>query len=384
MAFFEIDDLVIDSGNIPDIEIDGLQISEVARRTLYFARDWIRGTEVFMQNSSGSTGTPKTIPVYRKHMESSAWRTLEALKIQQGDRALLCLDPAYIAGKMMIVRALVGRLRLQCIDPQANPLAYEKLINPMHFAALVPLQMAEYLQHQEKSPLDTSQVKAIILGGGKVNAFIKEKLRDNAMPVYQTFGMTETVSHIALQKISGLDAQKYFHCLDGVEIQKDEDGCLMIRADVTGNEWLKTNDLIDLHDPERFTWLGRKDNIINSGGIKVIPEYIESILEQHRNEAFRNNLFVEMLEDFRWGESVGLFVEGSPDQELIYKMLDESRNFLKKAEMPKKICICKRFAYTRNEKIQRKETVSTWLKNSLSQPQYYYSLPVQRRNQKHN
>jgi o-succinylbenzoate---CoA ligase len=380
MAFFEIDGLVIESDNIPDIEIDGLQISEVARRTLYFASEWIRGAEVFLQNSSGSTGTPKTIPVYRKHMESSARRTLEALKIQQGDRALLCLDPAYIAGKMMIVRALVGGLRLQCINPQANPLAYEKLISPMHFAALVPLQMAEYLQNQEKSTLDTSQLKAIILGGGKVNTYLKNKLRAITMPVFQTFGMTETVSHIALQKISGLDAEDCFYSLPGVEIQKDEDGCLMIRADVTGNKWLKTNDLIDLHGPGRFTWLGRKDNIINSGGIKVIPEYIESILEQHRNEAFANNLFVEKLEDFRWGESVCLFIEGKPDQDLLETMLEVSRNFLNKAELPKKICICKHFAYTPNGKIQRKETVSTWLKKSLSQPQYYYSLPVQRKN----
>ncbi|MCC5929738.1 MAG: AMP-binding protein [Cyclobacteriaceae bacterium] len=376
MAAFEIDGLVIEAGKIPEIDIAALDISDVARRTLCFAREWISGTEVFLQKSSGSTGAPKNIHIYRKHMETSAMRTLEALQLQKGDRALLCLDPSYIAGKMMIVRALAGGLTLQCIAPQSNPLCDKSLKNPMHFAAMVPLQMVEYLQHREDSPLDELKVKAIILGGGKVSSYLKEKLCNITMPVYQTFGMTETVSHIALQKISDTDADECFHCLSGVDIQKDENGCLMIRADVTGQKWLYTNDLVEIHGKGRFTWLGRKDNIINSGGIKIIPEQVESIIEQHRNERFKNNLLIEKLEDFRWGEMVCIFIEGSPDQDMLHKMLSESSSFLKKAEMPKKICICESFAYTQNGKIQRKETAVKWLKKSLSHPQFYYSLPL--------
>lgn len=223
------------------------------------------------QQSSGTTGDPKTFALEREAMLNSARRTLDFFGLRKGDRALLCLPIRYIAGKMMVVRALLGGLDLQLQEPSSRPL--RKLEGSMIFAAMVPLQIEESIRHGD--PL--GKIARVLIGGGELHPATRELLGKLSTPeLFESFGMTETYTHFALKRINGSNAGNSFRLLDDVHISRDSRDCLVVEVSGVTSGKIHTNDLVEIHgEGKAFTWLGRFDNIINTGGIKIIPELLE-------------------------------------------------------------------------------------------------------------
>jgi o-succinylbenzoate---CoA ligase len=283
-------------------------------QALRFCQQWLQGQAEFVVHTSGSTGPPKPTCLARAHMEASARLTAQALGLHPGDRALVCLHPGYIAGIMMLVRGLVNDWSLVVVNPSAQPLAQTGGAT-FDFAALVPLQLQALLNAPEfeSNLLIINQMKAILIGGAPLGPALEAQLQVVAAPLYATYGMTETVSHVALRRLNGPQRAGYYTALPEVQLGQDERGCLVITAPMTGGKKLITNDLVQLLSPETFTWLGRADWVINSGGVKVHPEKVErAVGEALATLAAPPRLAVLGLPDERLGERVVLVVEGSP------------------------------------------------------------------------
>lgn len=281
-----------------------------------------------LQKSSGSTGDPKTYTLSREAMVRSAGRTLRYFGLNQGERALLALPLHYIAGKMMVVRALVGGLDLVVAEPSSRPLS--GLSGPIDFAAMVPLQIEESLAHGD--PLE--QITTLLIGGGELHPANREKLASMELPrVFETFGMTETYTHFAVKRINGPEPDPFFRVLEGVRVRIDTRGCLEVEVPGITEGPLHTNDLVEIRDRGAgFTWLGRFDNLINTGGIKIIPELLE---EQIRQVIGRECLVVPEP-DRKLGSRLVLLVEyeGSPP---VDAWLDLLRERLQKHELPRRV-----------------------------------------------
>ncbi len=321
-----------------------------------FIQQWLQGAQSFEVKTSGSTGEPKIIEISRERMKASAQLTLQALDIVQGTRAYLCINANYIGGKMMMVRAIEGGLPLWIGEPAADPLFDLPAQIEPHFAALVPLQLQAILS-QEKSLGVLNKMKAVMIGGAPVSPALEAQAQQVEAPLYSTYGMTETVSHIALRKINGPHKQAYFQVLPHISIGTDARGCLNISGPVTEGP-VQTNDVVELLGADRFRWLGRADNTINSGGVKVQPEQIESLAEQllaGMGEARR--LLAGGLEDERLGQRVALLVEGKPlatsVEDLLLVALQQQ---LPKYWAPKEILYKTVFIESDNGKIKRTES----------------------------
>lgn len=324
---------------------------------LKFIRSWHSGQQTFTITTSGSTGTPKPFEITRKQMQASAAMTIKALGLQPEDTALLCLDPAYIAGKMMIVRALEGNMQLVAVHPDANPLKALPRKTAIDFTALVPYQLKTILQDKGGSLEKLNNMKAILLGGAPVDQELEDSIQEIEAPVYATFAMTETVSHFALRRLNGPTKSPYFQVLENISISCDDHGCLCVTGPVTNHNIVVTNDLIDPIDEQHFLWLGRADNIINSGGVKIYPEALEpkiaSILKMlHITAPF----FLWGFPSKKFGQEPGLVIESTPinDSENILHALKEK---LPKYQAPRSIHFVEKFVYTKTNKIQRQMTV---------------------------
>lgn len=285
--------------------------------------------ESITQLSSGSTGDPKSFTLSRSSMRLSAWRTLQYFSLKAGDRVLLALPVHYIAGKMMVVRALLGGLDLQLREPSSRPL--RSISGIIAFAAMVPLQIEESLIHGD--PLD--RITKLLIGGGELHPATRNSLSRLVQPeVYESFGMTETYTHFALRRINGSSRDPGFSLLEGVKIGLDSRGCLEVDVPGITTGALTTNDMVEINDTEDgFTWLGRYDNLINSGGIKIIPELLE--------EQIRNYLGFECLvlseADRKLGNRLVLVVEFAGNEPPLDKWLDELRKSLSSYELPRRI-----------------------------------------------
>jgi len=315
--------------------------------TFEFIKKWLNSTESFKLNTSGSTGTPKEISLTRNQLKQSATRTLTALELNQNNTAFICLDTKYIAGKMMLVRALEGNMKIVAVEPASNPLTNLSTEINNSFAAFVPLQIQEMLTHSENTK-KLNQFKAIIVGGGSVNAKLLQQIQKISCPVFATYGMTETVSHIALQRLNGDEASDHFSVLSGIKTQLDERGCLVIQMSEF-SETIVTNDLVELIGPDQFRWLGRYDNVINSGGFKISPEKIEKVLEQ--NLLTDRSFFVVGIPDDRLGEKLILIIEGAETKIDLSKITD-----LHPYEFPKEIRFLREFVRSDTGKILRQQT----------------------------
>ena len=303
------------------------EVHESLQAALEFAWQWIRGENLFQQSTSGSTGSPKKIYIHRDQMVASAQLTIEALKLSSADSSLLCLPAQYIGGKMMIVRSLLVDMDTVFVRPTSNFLPYLPFIPA--FSAMVPLQVQTLLDTDSASSLN--HMKAVIIGGAPVSDTLEKRiLHQLTIPVYSTYGMTETVSHIALRKLTNPEASDSFHVLGDTKIATDERGCLKIHGKVTQGKWIVTNDLIKISGSNQFQWLGRYDSVINSGGVKVIPEQLEELLEPIlKNHHFDGRFLVSSLPDDTLGERIVLLLEGSSlDRDWVLRVLAEVRQQL--------------------------------------------------------
>lgn len=245
--------------------------------TAAFIAEWHNDSPTLLVHTSGSTGRPKPLWVEKRRMEASARITCRFLGLKAGDTALLCLPLDYIAGKMMVVRSLVCHLRLVSVAPSAHPLA--TVDTPLDFAAMVPMQVWNSLQVPAEAAR-LRQIRHLIIGGGAVDEALAGQLRDFPFHVWSTYGMTETLSHVALRRLNGPDASDWYTPFEQVRVSLSPDGCLVIDAPAVSAHPLTTND-IAVVDRGRFRILGRRDNVICSGGVKIQAEEVERLLSPH-------------------------------------------------------------------------------------------------------
>ncbi len=336
------------------------------KEVLAFCHAWLSGKKTFVVHTSGSTGIPKPIQLSRRQMEASAWQTITALGLNPGDSSLLCMNPSYIGGKMMLVRAMEGRMSLRLLEAAANPLEKLSTNETFDFTALVPMQLETILNNDESRYL-LEQAKAVIIGGAPVSLPLRNRLQEIASPIFSTYGMTETVSHIALQRLNGPAAQDYFEAFPDLLLGQDMRGCLTIAGTVTADQAVTTNDVVELIDSHRFRWLGRADNIINSGGIKIQLEKIERLAEKLLHQCGEQRVFYAWgLPDERLGQKLALIVEGTPlNRETESYWLQLLKEKLVKYEQPKNIFYIPQFRQTLSGKIQKPETAALLAKPDL-------------------
>lgn len=240
-----------------------------------FLKEWNDGSDTVVVHTSGSTGVPKPMSVSKSCMETSARRTCDFLRLKEGDTALLCMPLDYIAGKMVVVRSLVRGLRLLSVEPSSHP--FRDVDEPVSFAALVPLQVVRTLEND----VETERMKRVgqlIIGGGAIDDRLERTLRLFPNPVWSTYGMTETLSHIALRRLNGDEASLWYTPLEGVRVSLSPRGTLRISAEGICDEEIETNDMAELDADGRFRILGRTDNTIDTGGVKVQIEEVERIM----------------------------------------------------------------------------------------------------------
>lgn len=344
---------------IRQMDLNAFSGTESSVRILRFCKEWLRGKKTFTVHTSGSTGNPKAISLSRNQMMASARQTVQALGLEEGAKAILCMNPAYIGGKMMLVRALEYQMELWVLEAQANPFANLATDLSFDFTALVPLQLETILKNpHSKSILE--KMKAVIIGGAPVSWQLRLQVQNSPTPIYSTYGMTETVSHIALQRLNGPNTSPYYTAFPEISLSQDERGCLVIEGAVTGGEKIVTNDVVELADFNQFRWIGRADHIINSGGVKIQLEKIDSIAEKLLKECGQSRpMFAWGLPDERLGQKLVLLVEGEPlDDDIETRWKDLLACHLIKFEQPKSFFYLPAFRLTASGKIQKAETVS--------------------------
>ena len=264
-----------------------------------FLKEWCNDSPTVLVHTSGSTGKPKPMYVEKRRMEASARITCEFLGLKPGDTALLCMSLDYIAGKMMVVRALTCGLRLITVEPCGCP-SWDEDID---FAAMVPMQVYNLLQTDEGRER-LMRIRHLIIGGGAIDDALARVLIGFPNQVWSTYGMTETLSHIALRRLSGPEASEWYTPFEGVSLSQTEEGCLVIDAPAVHDGPLVTNDMAELSEG-RFRIIGRKDNVICSGGIKIQIEEVERLLKPHLQAPF----MITKRPDTKFGEQVVLLTE---------------------------------------------------------------------------
>lgn len=306
------------------------------KNTGEFILDWFNSNSFISVTTSGSTGAPKKIKIEKQAMVFSALATAEYFDLNAGNRVLNCLSTNYIAGKMMLIRSFVLGFEMDFVKPTSNPL---KNNNKFYdFVAMVPLQV-------ENSIYELFNVRKLIIGGSKINQNLKNQLLGLPTLVFETYGMTETITHIAARKIN----DNYFSVLPNVTISKDNRNCLVIDAPRISDSSITTNDVVNIISNSQFELLGRIDNVINSGGVKLFPEQIEMKLAHKIQTRF----FVTGIPDDQFGELLALIVEGSP-----IPFEDDIFNDLLPYEKPKTIHFLYNFLETESGKIKRAATLN--------------------------
>ena len=308
-----------------------------------FLQQWDTNA-IFQIKSSGTTGSPQICSFQKQQLLTSATASIAAFGLDQNTRALLCLPTSSVGGLMLMARALVGDFELFFQEPSSRPLQH--LDQSIDFIAMVPTQLQQSLLH------DLDQLKRIpkiLIGGGELTPALKAACRAAELQVWQSYGMTETLSHVALQQISPTEAAHY-SALPGIQFSTKND-CLVIHYPQMQTQAFYTKDLVALHSATSFTWLGRADNAINSGGFKIIPELLEQKLAGH----FQNPFFTAGVTDEKWGQVVGIIFEG----EVIKDYLHFDGLGLSSAEIPKKYACIQVFKRTSTHKIQRKEILQS-------------------------
>ena len=290
-----------------------------------FLSEWNSPSPYVHVQTSGSTGTPKPMLVEKSRMLASARITNDFLGLHPGDTTLLCMSLDFIAGKMMVVRALERHLNLITVEPSGHPLCHTGDRNccdirwechnsscpqcDISFAAMVPLQVYNSLQVPEERER-LKQIKHLIIGGGAIDDDLAAELKTFPNAVWSTYGMTETLSHIALRRLSGPDASDWYTPFPSVTVSLSDDSTLIIDAPEVCADRLITNDIANIFsDNSKFRIIGRKDNTICSGGLKIQPEELERQLRPHMRVPY----LISKRPDSKFSEIVVLLTEGPTD-----------------------------------------------------------------------
>ncbi len=317
-----------------------------------FINDLFDDKDYITAQTSGSTGIPKKIKILKKNLINSAQKTIKFFNLQPGISALLNLSPQYIAGKLMWVRALTGGWNLYISAADNRSIAKKLSENIYNFGAMVPIQVFQNLENIHR-------IKTLITGGGQVPEQLLKQLQNKPNQIFATYGMTETLTHIAVKPLNNIAKQNFayqndhvdaYRILEGIKIETDERNCLIVEAPEIFEGRLITNDIVELIDHKHFRWLGRYDNIINSGGIKLIPEQIEEKLKN----IIEADFFIAGLPDEKLGEKAVLILEANTYPATLK---DEMAKILSKYEIPKSIYTLPEFTRTPSGKIQRQKTL---------------------------
>jgi O-succinylbenzoic acid--CoA ligase len=309
-----------------------------------FLLNWLDANGTIEATTSGSTGAVKKILLKKQNMVNSAISTGNYFGLRPGNTALLCLPVRYIAGKMMLIRAIILGLELEIVQP-----IIQVFIDPnkkYDFCAMLPIQLSKVVN-------EVKDFKQIIIGGAPVPLSLLESLQEINTPIFETFGMTETITHVAIKQLNNFNdqnerSQSVFEVLPEVMISQDDRNCLIIDAPHLNSEKIITNDIVKLQSKTEFDWLGRYDNIINSGGLKLFPEQIEKKISLYLKSPF----FVTSMDDEELGEVVTLVVEASSNE--VDKTIFRDLN---KHEIPKYVYALPKFVTTKSGKLQRRKTL---------------------------
>lgn len=305
-----------------------------------FIYEWFDANDYIELRTSGTTGTPKIIRLDKQAMVNSALATGDFFDLRPGNKVLHCLPVRFIAGKMQLVRGFILGLDMDFVAPSSHPLQNND--TKYDFAAMVPLQVMGSINK-------LCNIKKLIIGGQKISKPLEDILIKLPVQSYETYGMTETITHIAAKKVG----EKSFKVLPNVKVSKDDNSCLCITADRISAEIICTNDVVDILGEDEFIFLGRLDNIVNSGGIKLIPETIEAKLA----DQIQSRFFVIGVEDELLGEKLGLVIEGDR-----YDIDVNNFENLDKYQKPKTIYFYPHFLETGSGKIRRRETLAEALR----------------------
>lgn len=315
-----------------------------------FIDNWFNNSDYIEVKTSGSTGLPKAIRHSKRAMLESAAMTCDFLNLQPGMHALLCMNTRSIAGMMMVVRAIERQMKLIIVPPDGHPLRTVQDTD-IHFAAMVPAQAYNSLRTApEKDKLQL--IEHLIVGGAPVNYALQQEIRQLKGNVYATFGMTETMSHIAMRRLNGAQYSDEYKLLKGISIETGKDDNLIVYAPYLGNKPLVTNDIVKITGTDSFLWLGRMDHVINCGGFKIYPEKLEERIAPYINCRY----FIAAEEDDKSGQVPVLIVEmARPVNHETWsaELLFQLSHILPRHELPRKIYYAERFIETPTHKIIR-------------------------------
>jgi len=312
-----------------------------------FLKLWFDKSSTITVNTSGSTGTPKTIQLSKKAMRHSARMTNSYFGLQPECTALLCMPATFIAGRMMLVRAIVGGYNLLTVEPSANP--FQNIKQDIHFTAITAYQLSHAID-----TIKMLSIRHLLIGGSSVNNQTQELLQSLHTNCYESYGMTETCSHVAIRPLNGSIRSNHFHTLEGVHIRSNEQGCLCIDAPKLLKSEIQTTDLVEIINPSTFRWLGRRDQIINSGGIKINPVFVEQKLASILNVPY----FISSQPDDVLGQKVILLIESEIfTSNQLAQLKTYMQATLTRYEQPKEIFLLTRFCYSETNKVLKLETL---------------------------
>ncbi len=351
----------------PDFQLNG-QHFDHAQEMMAFVKKSFPKDHNFIQQlfdnqtfiiakTSGSTGNPKAIRLKKKYLVNSAKNTIDFFRLTPKTTALLNLSSDFIAGKMMWIRALIGGWHLDVISPENISISKQLKSHHYDFGAMVPLQA-----YQNSDLLH--KIDKLIIGGGVVTTALQNKINHQKNKIFATYGMTETITHIAVKALNKAAKKDFYHnplsvdayqLLNNISIRQDQRNCLVVEAPELSDETIITNDIVEILDEKHFKWLGRYDNIINSGGLKFMPEQIEAKLTAFIPE----NFFIAGLPDEKLGEKIVMIIESAHKKENL-----NFKKYLAPYEIPQSIFYLPQFKKTTSGKIKRNEILEDLFKHN--------------------
>jgi O-succinylbenzoic acid--CoA ligase len=358
---FILNGKAINTDDLPQAEKGRGHFSDFEFKTISIVREWMLGKNEFSFQTSGSTGKPKTITFTRAQIDASAKRTISVFSLQKSHTLLCCINTQFVAGFMMIIRAMVGNMKLIVLEPSTNPISNLEPWQNIDFVAMTPIQVQSAI---ELTPEKFSKIRTLLIGGAGLDSALERKLRMTDCKIYHSYAMTETLTHVAIRQLGNGESDPIYHALPGVTFEKDDRDCLIIHDEILGINQLRTNDLVELSDNRSFCWKGRLDNVINSGGIKIQVDQLEIDIQKILVEMGITAPFCLVAKpDEKLTNKLVLMIEKTEttfDQEKVLKHLKAS---LARFHDPKEIVMAPKLFQTKSGKIDRLKNTSVYILN---------------------